>query len=268
MYVIKWNRQTRDTERYLYGVIDIYRDFAFYYDMLMRDVNYRQWADYIIEIFGRYKLRPELITDLGCGTGSFCLEMAGRGYEMIGVDKSAEMLCCARQKTLDAGADILFLNQDMTSFELYGTVDAITCLMDSVNYVTYKNDLKRLFKLVANYLNPKGLFVFDINSPYKFENILSSNIFCEADKEASYIWQNSYDKSRSLCRFDLAFFVREGELYRRFDEVHYERSYGKEELADMLNAAGLKLCSIYGEFSFRKPSDKCERLFFVCRKAG
>jgi SAM-dependent methyltransferase len=187
---------------------------------------------------------------------------------MIGIDISAEMLSCARQKALEAGEDILFLNQDMTSFELYGTVDAITCLMDSVNYVSYKSDLKRLFKLAANYLNPGGLFVFDINSPYKFANILSSNTFCETDKDVSYIWQNSFDKSRSLCRFDLTFFIQDGDMYRRFDEVHYERSYAKDELADMLMDAGLKLCSVFGEFSFRKPSDKCERLFFICKKAG
>lgn len=250
------------------GVILIYRDFAFYYDRLMREVNYVQWADYIIEIFRRNRLKPGLIADLGCGTGSFCLEMARRGYEMIGIDISAEMLSCARQKALEADADILFLNQDMTSFELYGTVDAVTCLMDSVNYVTYKSDLKRLFKLVTNYLNPGGLLVFDINSPYKFENILSSNVFCETDKEASYIWQNCYDKTRRLCRFDLAFFVKEGELYRRFDEVHYERSYSEDELLEMLTAAGLELCSIYGEFGFKRPMENCERLFFICKKVG
>ena len=250
------------------GGIPIYRDFAFYYDRFMKDVIYGQWADYIIKIFKRYKLKPDLIADLGCGTGSFCLEMTARGYEMIGIDISTEMLSCARQKALEARADILFLNQDMTSFELYGTVDAITCLLDSVNYVTYKSDLKRLFKLVANYLNPNGLFVFDINSPYKFENIFSSNVFCETNKEASYIWQNCYDKARKLCRFDLAFFVRERELYRRFDEVHYERSYTEIELKDMLIAAGLQPCSVYGEFSFQKPSDKCQRIFFVCKKAG
>lgn len=250
------------------GGISIYGDFAYYYDRFMTDINYGKWADYIIEIFKRNKLGPELITDLGCGTGSFCIEMARRGYEMIGIDLSAEMLSCARQKALEAGADILFLNQDMTSFELYGTVDAITCLMDSVNYVTYKNDLKRLFKLVANYLNPGGLFVFDINSPYKFENILSDNVFCETDPEASYIWQNSYDKANKLCRFDLVFFVREGELYKRFDEVHYERSYTIGELTGMLADAHLTLCCVYGELSFRKPWEKCQRFFFVCKKEG
>lgn len=256
------------THRIRQGVITIYGDFAFYYDRLMGDVDYGQWADYIIDIFKKNKLEPGLIADLGCGTGSFCLEMAKKGYEMIGIDMSAEMLSCARQKALEGGIDILFLNQDMTSFELYGTVDVVTCLMDSVNYITYKNDLKRLFRLVNNYLNPGGLFIFDINSPYKFENILSSNVFCETDEEVSYIWQNSYDKASRLCRFDLTFFVREGELYRRFDEVHLERAYARDELAELLKAAGLKLCNVYGGFGFKKPSDKCERMFFVCKKAG
>jgi len=234
----------------------------------MKDVDYGKWADYIVEIFKRRRTHPKLIADLGCGTGSFCLEMAKRGYEMIGIDKSAEMLSCAKQKAVENGADILFLNQDMTSFELYGTVDAITCLMDSVNYVLYKWDLKKLFRLVMNYLNPGGLFIFDINSPYKFENIFNSNVFCETGSEISYIWQNFYDRSSRICRFDLTFFARENDLYRRFDEVHYERAYEPEELREMLNEAGFVKCSVYGGFSFRKPSPKCERLFFISQKHG
>lgn len=252
-----------------YGCIGghvMYRDFAFYYDRLMWDVDYKQWADHIEKILSRNKLQPGLIADLGCGTGSFCLEMGKRGHEMIGIDISAEMLSCARQKALAAGTDILFLNQDMTNFELYGTVDVITCLMDSINYVTYRNDLKRLFRLAANYLNPGGLFIFDVNSPYKFENIFSSNVFYETNEEVSYIWQNSYDRSKKLCRFDLTFFAREGEMYRRFDEVHFERCYTVEELTVLLASTGLEAKSIYGGFSFRKPQKLCERLFFICKK--
>jgi len=244
----------------------IYKDFAFYYDLLMKDVDYSQWADYIVEIFKRRKISPELIADLGCGTGSFCIEMAKRGYDMIGIDMSDEMLSCAKQKAVENGLDILFLNQDMISFELYGTVDAITCLMDSVNYVLYKRDLKRLFKLAMNYLNPGGLFIFDINSPYKFENIFASNVFCETGSEVSYIWQNYYDRSSRICHFDLTFFAKENELYRRFDEVHYERAYDPEEILEMLNEAGFGKRSVYGEFSFKKPSPKCERIFFVAQK--
>jgi SAM-dependent methyltransferase len=246
----------------------MYRDFAFYYDRLMDDVDYAGWADYIVEIIKRNKLRPELIADLGCGTGSFCLEMAKRGYDMIGIDLSSEMLSCARQKALEAGADILFLNQDMTSFELYGTVDVITCLVDSINYITYKSDLKRLFKLVRNYLNPGGLFIFDINTPYKFEAVFSTNVFCETSEEVSYIWENSFDRAKKLCRFDLTFFAKEGELYRRFDEVHYERCYLPEELKAMLLSAGLSVRSVYGGLTFGKPAEHSERMFFVCKKTG
>jgi SAM-dependent methyltransferase len=247
-------------------VAAIYGDFAYYYDRLMRDVDYSMWADYVTDIFERFKCRPGLAADLGCGTGSFCLEMAKRGYDMIGIDVSAEMLSIAKQKADSANAGILFLNQDMASFELYGTVVAITCLMDSVNYITYKNDLKRLFRLVHNYLNPGGLFVFDINSPYKFENVLSSNVFCETSEDVSYIWQNSFDKRSGLCRFDLTFFVKEGQYYRRFEETHYERSYGTDELSRMLRSAGLAVQGIYDAFAFKKPGPKSERIFFVCAK--
>lgn len=246
----------------------IYGDFAFYYDRLMHDVDYSQWADYIESIFERYGCKPGLITDLGCGTGSFCVEMDSRGYEMIGIDASAEMLSCARQKALAAGSDILFLNQDITEFELYGTVGAITCLMDSLNYITYKNELKRMFKWVHNYLDPDGLFVFDINSPYKFRSVLASNVFCETSTDVSYIWQNSYDRRSGICRFDLTFFVEEGGLYRRFDEVHYERCYEVSELTKMLDQAGMKVLGIHPAFGFGRPGPKCERIFFVCAKQG
>jgi ubiquinone/menaquinone biosynthesis C-methylase UbiE len=232
----------------------------------MKDVDYSKWADYIVEIFKKSKINPKLIADLGCGTGSFCLEMAQRGYDMIGIDQSADMLSCAKQKAIENEVDILFLNQDMTSFELYGTVDAITCLLDSVNYVLYKRDVKRLFKLVMNYLNPGGLFIFDINSPYKFKNIFGTNVFCETNREVSYIWQNYYDRTSKICRFDLTFFARENELYRRFDEVHFERSYEAGEIREMLNKAGFEQCRTYGGFSFKEPSPKCERMFFVCQK--
>lgn len=245
---------------------EIYGDFAYYYDRLMRDVDYSMWADYVADIFDRHGCSPELVADLGCGTGSFCLEMAQRGYDMTGIDVSAEMLSIAKQKADSANAGILFLNQDMSSFELYGTMDAITCLMDSINYITYKNDLKRLFRLVHNYLNPGGIFVFDINSPYKFENALSSNVFCETSEDVSYIWQNSFDKRSGLCRFDLTFFVKEGKYYRRFDEIHYERSYGTDELGRMLQGAGLAVQGIYDAFAFKKPGPRSERIFFACAK--
>lgn len=244
----------------------MYKDFAYCYDRLMQDVDYSRWVDYVEELFRLHNLKPSLVLDLGCGTGSFCLEMAGRGYDMIGIDSSEDMLACAMRKTIEQGKDILYLHQDMTEFELYGTVDAMVCLIDSINYVTYKSDLKRLFKLARNYLNPGGLFIFDINSEYKLKTILGNNVFHHVEEDMAYIWQNSYDSSRRLCRFDLTVFAGRGQACSRFDEEHYERAWSGEEMTGAVRSSGLRLCSVFGEFTTRRPGKNCERIFFVCRK--
>ena len=249
-------------------VFIIYSNFAFYYDRLMKDVDYSKWADYIEELFKRNNSEPALVLDLGCGTGSFCVEMAERGYEMIGIDLSPEMLSCAKTKALEKNLDILYLNQDIACFELYGTVDAIVCLMDSLNYITYKNDVKRVLSLVNNYLNPGGLFIFDLNSRYKLEHILGDNVFCSSDIDVAYIWQNSFDKAKSISRFDLTFFVGSDDGYTRFDEEHYERAYDIDEMKKMIISAGLELCPVYREFDFKPPVKSTERIFFICRKSS
>lgn len=189
----------------------IYKDFAYIYDKLMVDIDYSKWAGYIEEIFKVYDLKPELIADLGCGTGSFCMEMVNRGYNMIGIDISTEMLSRAILKVESQSIDrekVLLLNQDMSKFELYGTVDVIVSLVDSINYITDKTDLKRMIRLVGNYLNPGGLFIFDVNSQYKFEKIFNNNVFYSIDEDITYIWKNSFNKKNKLCKFDLTFFVR------------------------------------------------------------
>ena len=244
----------------------IYNNFAYIYDKLMYDVDYSKWADYIESIFERNSLKPELVLDLGCGTGSFTVELATRGYDMIGIDQSVDMLHCARTKAQDKGKDILYLCQDMTKFELYGTVDAIVCLMDSINYITAKNDVKKVLKLVKNYLNPGGIFIFDINSPYKFQKVLSSNLYYDISDEITYIWQNQYDSKRKLCEFDLTFFVKDGEDYKKYDETHMERNYSVSELKQMISSAGLELTDIFHHLSFKTPLKNSERIFFVVKK--
>ena len=248
------------------GVELIYTGFASIYDRLMNDINYVQWVDFIEDIFCINNIKPKLVLDLGCGTGSFCLEMAERGYEMIGIDQSVEMLSCARMKAIDKGLDILYLNQDMTSFDLYGTVDVIVCLMDSINYVTSKKALDRLFRLAANYLNPNGLFIFDINSRYKLETILGNNIFYSIEDDISYIWQNRYDGKKRTCEFDLTFFVKDKDCYRRHDEVHLEKAYTKEEMVKIVLNSNMVPVSIYDGLSLQPPVDTSERIFFICKK--
>jgi len=254
----------------LSGGVVIYLDLAYIYDRLMSDIDYCKWADYIEKIFHYNNHKPKLIVDLGCGTGSFCIEMAKRGYDTIGIDISSEMLSLAVSKSEDteiAGDKLLFLNQDMSEFELYGTADAFVSLMDSVNYVTGKRELKSMFKLVRNYLNPGGLFIFDVNSVYKFEKVLNNNVFYYINDDITYIWANNYNKRTKICEFDLTFFVKDkSDLYKRFDEIHYERAYSVEEISRLINDNGLELIVVYDNLSFNKPLKKSERLFFVCRK--
>ena len=154
-----------------------YEEFSLVYDKLTEDVDYKSRADYIEEIFARYsKTKPVLIADLACGTGSMCLELDNRGYDMIGIDASSDMLDVALKKS--EGRKILYLNQDICDFELYGTVDAALCLLDSINHLTEDGDLDSLFSLFNNYLNPEGLFIFDVNTKYKFEKKNQSDNTC------------------------------------------------------------------------------------------
>jgi len=247
----------------------MYIYFAHIYDKLMSDINYSDWADYIEKIFEKNNLKPELLVDLGCGTGSFCIEMCNRGYDVIGIDSSSDMLSCALTKAENAqlpNEKLLFLNQDMTEFELYGTVDAIVSLIDSMNYITDKRKLKRTFKLIWNYLNHGGLFIFDINSVYKFENILCNNTFHYITDDISYIWENNYMKRNKICEFDITFFVKEENLYKRFDEIHQQRAYSVEEIINLALEYGLEVINIYDSLTFSKPNAKSERIFFVLRK--
>lgn len=244
----------------------IYNNFANVYDELTQDIDYNKWADYVESILAKHHDTGKMILELGCGTGSFGIEMAKRGYDMICLDLSNDMLNIASEKANKEGVDILFLNQDMCNFELYGTVDVIVCLLDSFNYLTKISAVKKLFKLVQNYLNPNGLFIFDINTQYKFENVLSDNLFYEIGDDVTYIWENYYNHKTKIARFDLTFFVKEGMLYKRFDELHFERAYSHDEILEFIDNSGLKFISVYDELKLRKPPKNSERNFYICKK--
>jgi len=250
-----------------------YHAIANMYDRHNAEIDYGAWADFVEETFRRHlPARPELLLDLACGTGSMTIELARRGYDMIGVDGSADMLNIAMDRTYDEGlSGILYLMQDMRTFELYGTVGAITCCLDSVNYLTSTKDLDACFATAHNYLDPDGLFLFDVNTPYKFEHIYADNAYILEDEDpeggATYCgWQNFYDSKTRLCHFDLTVFREEADgRYRREEESHTERCYGREELIDALTRTGFELIGIYGGWDFAEPTDTCERWYIVAR---
>lgn len=244
----------------------MYNRFAYLYDSLINDVDYEKWTDYYFKIFDRYALNPELGLDLGCGTGNMTTALARRGVEMTGIDISEDMLMVAREKS--EGMDILYLNQDMCDFELYGTVDFIISSLDCINYITDKRDLLKVMKLANNYLNPGGLFIFDINTRYKLENVIGNNTFILEDENIFCSWQNEYDKKRKICDFYLTFFCKDEGKYQRFDEEHSERAYEIEEIKAIIEASGMRLLKVYDEHSFSSPKKNSERVFFIAQEQG
>ena len=244
----------------------MYNDFAEVYDRL-QDADYEGFVDYYERIFKKFGKNPELVLDLACGTGNITIPMAKRGYDMIGLDLSCEMLNVAREKAAAEGLDILFLNQDMTDMELYGTVDAIVCALDGVNYITDPADLKRVFALVKNYLNPGGIMIFDINTEHKLRNILGGNTFVNEEQGIYYVWQSEFDDETKICAFELNFFCEQPDGgYIRFDEFQEERAYSTSEILDILKSEDLVAEGFYKPFEFSTPDDKEERIFFVISK--
>ena len=238
------------------------------YDRLGDEVDYKAWADYFEAAFARYGIAPELVLDLGCGTGKMTMELSRRGYDMIGVDGSAEMLSAAYARKFEAGAaNVLFLQQDMREFELYGTVGAVVSTLDCVNYLTGDGDLEKCFSLVHNYLDPDGVFLFDVNTPYKFETVYGENAYILEDDEGVFCgWQNAYDKESALCHFLLSIFTPDARgRYTRADEEQCERCYTKEQLTEALSRAGFGDIAFFGDFSFGEPQPDTERWLIAAR---
>ncbi len=245
--------------------MESYGEFAFVYDKLIGQ-DYTKIADKIEEIFNIHNVKPKLVLDLACGTGSLTVELAKRGYDMLGIDMSEEMLSVAYDKAKDY-PDIRFLCQDMTEFELYGTVDAIVCTLDAVNYITDKRALKRLFKLVNNYLNPGGLFIFDVNTVYKLEKVLGNNTFVYDNEGGFYTWENYYNQKNNLSEQYLTFFKEQDGVYKRFDEQHLQRGYTEEEIRKFIKTANLEYLCRIPWINANKIVKNAEKIIWVSKKS-
>ena len=251
--------------------MEAYTSFARVYDIFMDNVPYKEWADYLGKILKEYGIDDGLVLDLGCGTGSMTEMLASSGYDMIGVDNAEEMLEIAMEKKVESGHDILYLLQDMREFELYGTVRAVISACDSVNYITDDEDLTEVFRLVNNYLDPEGLFVFDFNTEYKYREILGEQTIAEDREECSFIWDNYYDEDERINEYELTLFVRDEEqpqLYRKYQEEHFQRAYTLEQIGHMLTEAGLEYVTAYDDYTKESPHDRSERICVVAREHG
>lgn len=251
--------------------MDAYTSFAEVYDIFMDNVPYGEWGDYLHELLWEYGIEEGIVLELGCGTGSLTEILAGQGYDMIGVDNSEDMLELAMEKRNQSGHDILYLLQDMREFELYGTVRAVVSACDSVNYIIEEDELVEVFRLVNNYLDPGGIFVFDFNTEYKYRELLGEQTIAEVRDDCSFIWDNYYDEEETINEYELTLFVREGEdegLYRRYQEEHFQKAYTLKRMRSLVEKAGLDYVAAYDAYTRNAPSDASERICVVARERG
>lgn len=248
--------------------MEAYTSFAQVYDLFQDNVPYEEWAAYLKELLKEYGAEDGLVLDLGCGTGSMTQLLAEAGYDMIGADNSEEMLEIAMEKRAAAGLDILYLLQDMREFELYGTVRAVVSICDSMNYILEPEELTQVFRLVNNYLDPGGIFIFDLNTEYKYKELMGENTFAEDRTESSFIWQNYYDEKKQVNEYDLTLFIREGELYRKFEETHFQRCYSLDEVKAAAEAAGMEFVTAYDAFTKDSVKEDSERIYVILREKG
>ena len=209
--------------------MEAYTSFAYVYDTFMDNVPYGEWARHIREKLCEHGVTDGIVLDLGCGTGTITERLAGYGYDMIGVDNSEEMLELAMEKKTESGYDILYLLQDMRGFELYGTVRAVVSVCDSVNYITEPDELEEVFRLVNNYLDPKGIFLFDFNTVHKYRDVIGDSTIAEDRGVCSFIWDNRYYEKEQINEYDLTLFIAE-------DFNPMENAYVSERTADSEDA--------------------------------
>lgn len=255
----------------------IYADFAEVYDMFMAEVPYGDWSLLIDGWIGEYGISEKhgaeteanLVVDLGCGTGTLTGLLADMGYDCIGIDNSAEMLNVAMRKRDQSGSGILYLCQNMQDMELYGTVGTVISICDSLNYLLTEEEIAMVFRRINNYLYPGGIFIFDFNTVYKYEEVIGDTTIAENREACSFIWENYYDGDKQINEYDLTFFVKEKDgRYRCFRETHYQRGYSLEQMKGLLERAGMKFITALDGDTGGEVSEESERIHVIARESG
>ena len=249
--------------------MDAYTGFAPVYDQFMNNVPYEEWADYLHGLLKEYGIDDGLLLELGCGTGTMTELLAAKGYDMIGVDYADQMLAVAMEKKRNSNHDILYLLQDMREFELYGTVRAVVSVCDSINYLLEEEELVTTFSLVNNYLDPKGIFIFDFNTVYKYGEVIGNTTIAENREDCSFIWENYYYPKEEVNEYDLTIFIKEEEnRYQKFHENHYQRGYELTTIQEALEKAGMEFLGAVDEQTKGPVKKDSERIYCFARERG
>lgn len=253
--------------------MEAYSEFAQVYDLFMDNIPYDEWCDYLVMLLRKYGVDDGLVLELGCGTGNISEALRHKGYDMIGIDNSEEMLSVAIEKSMEVEdpsiPQSLYLCQDMREFELYGTVRAIVSICDSMNYITEAQDLLEVFRLANNYLDPDGVFIFDMNTCYKYENLLGEQTIAETREDHCFIWDNFYDRDSRLNEYVLNLFIQGDDgRYDRHEEIHYQKAYDLEEVRSLIERAGMKFEGAYDAFTLEPVREDSERIYIISREQG
>lgn len=247
-----------------------YGDFAYFYDGLTDNVDYEKRCDYIRDLLAENGIGEGILLDLACGTGTVSLILSLMGYDVIGVDASEDMLSVAQEKKMEMGEDVIFLCQKMQELDLFGTINACVSTLDSINHVTDADTVKEIFRRVSLFMEDKGIFIFDVNTPYKHKNILANNTFVYDTDEVYCVWQNSTDESL-LTTISLDIFEKDeddDETYYRYSEEFSERAYDLEDIRKWLEECKFEVVAMYGEMTRESIREDTQRAVFVAKKHG
>ncbi|MFA6666389.1 MAG: class I SAM-dependent methyltransferase [Armatimonadota bacterium] len=246
------------------GIDRQFNDIAFLYDDLMSAVPYSGWINYVEELLREHKYRPVTVLDLCCGTGSASLLLARKGYKVTGVDISPRMIEIAKERSAQAGGDVEFYVQDATRFNLGRCFNLVISLFDSLNYILKPDHLLEAFRRAAAHMDEGGLFIFDMNTEYALAAGLFNQRNLDKDDLVQYNWCSTYNPATRICTIKMSFLHKETQ--KRVETVHYQHAYQVDEIIDMLGRAGLNVLAAYCAYTFRKASDRCDRVFFVAQK--
>lgn len=248
-----------------------YKDFAFFYDLLMKNADYESRFDYIVGLLAENGIGGGILLDMACGTGTLSKMFAQKGFDVIGVDASEEMLSKAQEKKLEEDFDALFLCQKMEELDLFGTIDAAVCTLDSLNHVTEKEKIREIFRRVALFMNDGGVFVFDVNTLYKHREVLGNNAFVFDTENVFCAWQNALLEDGETTQIDLDIFEsdeEEDDVYVRYSEEFFERGYELDFLKKTLEQFRFEVVGIYDDMTKEPIKENSERAVFVCKKHG
>ncbi len=243
-----------------------YRSFALLYDELMNDVPYNNWIDYVEKMMKKYGNGGNRFLDIGCGTGAISIPLAKKGFNVTGIDLSEDMLAVANRKSEQSGVSVAYFLQDMREFEGFKPFDCIGIFCDSLNYLVIEEDVKQTFQNVFHYLVPGGLFLFDVHSLYKIEELFIGQSYCSNGDDIAYIWNCFEGETPYSVEHELTFFVKQNRLYERFDELHYQRAFPISQYKQWLEVIGFNVLEITADFTEKSPWETAERIFFVVRR--